>query len=76
MNLIATQLKQIALLCDLLSEFESNENIYRDNPEDATVINSEIEIKTRETGRVLGYIVMGNYSNYCFEPKMKMRREK
>lgn len=68
MQYSSLQLRQIASICDKLSENELDECVYMDNPEDATVINSEIEVKTRETGRLLGHIIMGTGSDYRFKP--------
>ena len=65
MQITAMQLKQIAKVCDTLTEIEDE---YIDNPHDATLINTDIAITDRKRGKRLGIIKMGTASSYVFEP--------
>ena len=65
-TLNSLQLKQIAAICDALSKVELDDEIYRDNPNDATLINSELVVTTRNVGEKLGTIRMGRGSDYVF----------
>ena len=60
------QLRQIAAICDALSDVEHNDTVYSGAPTDATVINSRIEVRERETNRLLGHIRMAG-TCYGFE---------
>jgi len=67
MMLHAPQLRQIAALLDALNAVEHDDAVYSDSPHDATLINSQLHVTDRSTGRLLGHICEGE-TGYVFTP--------
>ncbi len=59
MGLTSKQLEQLSKICKAVSELEVYGDTFEDGGDDATLINTEIKVTTRNSGKELGVVKMG-----------------